>query len=60
MQNNINTILTGLGGLLSVEVTEAVTHSLPAPEDIANVGQIIIQVVIGIITIWKLIKKPKK
>jgi hypothetical protein len=59
MQNNITTILTGTLGVAGVEVAEAVATSVPGPEEVQSIGQLIIQVVIGIITIWKLIKKPK-
>ena len=57
MQNNLNTLLTGTIGTAAVQIADQV--SMPAPEDIQSVGQLLIQVIIGIITIWKMVKKPK-
>ena len=59
MQNNINTILTGILGVSTVEVTEVVAQSVPTPEEVSNIGQLLIQIVIGIVTVWKLLKKKK-
>jgi hypothetical protein len=59
MQNTITTILTGTLGVAGVEVAEQVATTVPGPEEVQSIGQLIIQVVIGIITIWKLLKKPK-
>jgi hypothetical protein len=59
MQNTITTILTGTLGVAGVEVAETVATTVPGPEEVQSIGQLIIQVVIGIITIWKLLKKPK-
>lgn len=58
MSNNIATILTAAVGAAAVEVTGAVT--MPTPEEIQSVGQLAIQAIIALITIWKLVKKPKK
>lgn len=58
MQDNFNTLLTGTIGTAAVQIADQVT--MPAPEDIQSVGQLLIQVIIGIITIWKMVKKPKK
>ena len=42
------------------EVVEAVKVStLPSPEEISGLGQLIIQAIIALITVWRLIKKPK-
>jgi hypothetical protein len=57
MQHNLNTLLTGTIGTAAVQIADQVT--MPAPEDIQSVGQLLIQVIIGIITIWKMVKKPK-
>jgi putative exporter of polyketide antibiotics len=74
MSNTIQTIATGALGTISVaatnvvnevalkgnEVAEAVKVStLPSPEEISGLGQLIIQAIIAIITVWRLIKKPK-
>jgi hypothetical protein len=55
--NNLSTLLTG--GIGTLAVTAADQISMPAPEDIQSLGQLFIQVIIGIITIWKMVKKPK-
>lgn len=60
MQNNILTILTGATGVGLVEATEVATSTIPSPAEIQDIGSLVIQLVIGIITIWKLIKKPKE
>ena len=59
MQNNFNTILTGILGVSTVEVTEVVAQSVPTPEEVSSIGQLLIQIVIGIVTVWKLLKKKK-
>ena len=56
MQNNLNTLLTGSLGAGLVEVTQA---AIPAPDEIQSIGQLLIQLIIGIVTIWQMIKKPK-
>lgn len=60
MQNTINTILTGATGVGLVEATEVVSSGMPTPSEINDLGSLVIQVIIGIITIWKLVKKPKE
>lgn len=58
MQNNFSTILTAVAGETAVALTGAV--EIPTPDQVQSVGQLIIQAIIAIITVWKLIKKPKK
>lgn len=58
MSNNITTLLTAAVGATAVEVTGHV--GLPTPEEIQSVGQLALQAIIAIITIYKLVKKPKK
>lgn len=57
MQNNINTLLTGAVGTAAVEIADKV--QMPAPEDVQSIGQLLIQLIIGAITIWKMLKKPR-
>lgn len=57
MSNNIGTILTAAIGATAVEVTGAV--ELPTPEQVQSIGQLALQAIIAIITIYKLVKKPK-
>jgi hypothetical protein len=54
---NLNTLLTGTIGAVAVQVADQVT--MPTPEDVQTIGQLLIQLVIGIVTIWKMVKKPK-
>jgi len=50
-----STILTGLTGVTLIEVTP----SLPTPEEISQIGHLIIQIAIGMVTLWRLLKAPK-
>ena len=59
MKENILTLMTGSVGVATVQVTEAVATSIPTPEEVSSIGQLLIQIIIGIVTVWKLIKKPK-
>lgn len=55
MKQQISTFITGAAGITSVEVVSAIP-----PETITQIGQTLIQIAIGIVTLWKLIKKPKE
>lgn len=59
MKDQIITLATGTIGVATVEVTEAVASSMPTPEEVSTIGQLLIQIIIGIVTVWKLVKKPK-
>jgi hypothetical protein len=59
MENNIGTIMTAVAGNVGVMLTTQVTENIPSPEEVQTIGQLLIQLVIGIVTIWKLVKKPK-
>jgi hypothetical protein len=59
MKDHILTLMTGTVGVATVEVTEAVATTIPSPEEVSSIGQLLIQIIIGIVTVWKLIKKPK-
>ena len=59
MKDQILTLMTGTVGVATVEVTEAVATSVPTPEEVSTIGQLLIQIIIGIVTVWKLVKKPK-
>jgi hypothetical protein len=54
---NISTLLIASAGEAAVAVTGAV--EMPTPQDVQSVGQLIIQAIIALITVWKLVKKPK-
>lgn len=53
---NITTILTATMGAGAVEVTNM---ALPSNDTIELLGQLLVQLAIGIATIWRIIKKPK-
>ena len=57
-----NTILTAGIGELLVMSTGAVADvaAMPTPDEVQSIGQLIIQILIGIVTVWKLVKKPKE
>jgi hypothetical protein len=57
MKENVATIGTGVIGTVLVQGAEAVQTI--GPEEISTLGQLLIQLAIGIATIWKIIKKPK-
>jgi hypothetical protein len=60
INENTTTIATGVIGAGAVEVTNVLMTNIPSPEEVSTVGQLIIQLVIGIVTVWRIIKKPKK
>jgi hypothetical protein len=53
---NITTILTASVGAGAVEVTNM---AMPSNDTIELLGQLLVQLAIGIATIWRLIKRPK-
>lgn len=57
MQNNFSTLLVAAAGETAVALTGAA--QLPTPDEVQSVGQLIIQAIIALITVWKLVKKPK-
>ena len=57
MNTNIDTLVTAVAGTSAVAVAGIV--NLPTPDEVQSVGQLLIQAIIAVITVWKLIKKPK-
>jgi len=57
-----DTIITAVVGNAAILATGAATEivSLPAPEEIQSIGQLIIQAIIGIITVIRVLKDRKK
>lgn len=55
MKDTLTTIATGISGVGAVQLAD----TIPTSDDIQNYGQLIIQLVIGIITIVKMFKKKK-
>lgn len=56
ISESVSTIGTGTVGVMLVEVATAI----PTPDEISTVGQILIQVAIGIATVWRILKKKNK
>jgi hypothetical protein len=57
MNPNLNTLLTAVVGETAITATSMAP--MPTSDDVQNIGQLIIQAIIAIITVWKLVKKPK-
>lgn len=55
MKDTITTIATGVTGVGAVQFAD----TIPTADDIQSYGQLFIQVVIGILTIWKMFRKKK-
>lgn len=56
MKDTLTTIATGVTGVGAVQIAE----SIPTSDDIQNYGQLLIQFVIGLVTIWKMLRNRKK
>ena len=57
--NTIDTIATAVVGTAAVTGTGIVADNLPTAETIQTIGQLVIQLVIGVITIYRLLKRKK-
>ena len=55
MTDTLKTIALGSAGILGVEVSQVIP-----PETISQIIQTVIQVLIGIATIWGLLRKNRK
>jgi hypothetical protein len=55
MKHDLLTIATGAAGVTAVEVV----NQLPSPSEMQSIGSLIIQIIVGLITIFKLLKKDK-
>jgi hypothetical protein len=55
-----DTILTGAVGEFAVMGAGAVATTLPTPDDVSTIGQLIIQSIIAIITVIKIWKDRRK
>ena len=60
INENITTVATGAIGAGAVEATNLLMTNIPTPEEVSTIGQLIIQIVIGIATVWRIVKKPKR
>lgn len=60
VNEKISTIGTaGIGSLLVAGTDAVATATIPTPDEISTLGQLLIQLAIGIATIWRIVKKPK-
>jgi hypothetical protein len=60
LNDKITTIGTaGIGSLLVAGTDAVATATIPSPDEISTLGQLLIQLAIGIATIWRILKKPK-
>lgn len=55
MRDTLTTIATGITGVGAVQLAD----TIPTSDDIQNYGQLIIQLIIGIITVFKMFKRKK-
>jgi hypothetical protein len=60
INENVTTVATGAIGAGAVEATNMLMTNIPTPDEVSTIGQLFIQLVIGVVTIWRIIKKPKK
>lgn len=62
MVDKIHTFTTGIVGASIVQVVPNIMEHMPSSEDIANITQAIVQIVIGVGTIYKILNPnpPKK
>lgn len=59
MTDKINTFLTGCFGVSAVELTPLLMAGIPTPKEITEIGQVLIQIAIGLVTLYRLVKgKP--
>jgi hypothetical protein len=56
-----DTLITALTGNVAIIGTNVVaSQTIPSPDEIQSIGQLIIQAIIGIITVWRVLKDKKK
>jgi hypothetical protein len=57
-----DTIIKAVTGEVAIIGTSAVASavSIPTADEVQSIGQLIIQAIIGIVTIWKVLKDRKK
>ena len=61
---NLFSAFKGIGGILAVQLTSLLEVTqpegfIPDPENIELLGKLLIQLAIGIIAIWQILKKKK-
>lgn len=57
-----DTLIKGISGEVAIIGTSAVAGvvEIPTADEVQSIGQLIIQAIIGIVTIWKVLKDRKK
>jgi hypothetical protein len=64
----VNNLFVSIVSILGIEAVGSTTDTtsqilqsvdVPSPTEIANIGQVIIQIIIGLVTLYKLCKKKK-
>lgn len=66
MTDKLTTLVTGFFGVSAIEATPLLMASVPSPEEITRIGQVLVQIAIGIVTLYRLLKgqpapaEPKK
>lgn len=60
INENVTTVAVGAVGAGAVEATNVLMANIPTPDEVSTIGQLLIQLVIGVVTVWRIIKKPKK
>lgn len=59
LENKAITLTTGFLGAGAVEATPVLAETLANSEPATAILQVLIQIAIGVITLWRLVKKPK-
>jgi hypothetical protein len=56
MSDKLTTLVTGFFGVSAIEATPLLMASVPSPEEITRIGQVLVQIAIGIVTLYRLLK----
>lgn len=56
MSEKFNTLLTGFTGVTLIEMVDV----MPTAEQITSIGQVLIQIAIGLVTLYRLLKDKNK
>lgn len=57
MNNTLSTITTAAVGVGSIQIAEAI---LPSPEHIEIIGKLLIQLAIGVATLFRLLREKRR
>lgn len=56
MTDKLTTLFTGVFGVSAIEATPLLMANVPSPEEITRIGQVLVQIAIGIVTLYRLLK----